>query len=187
MKLAYALCGSFCTHKKAMEALESIAAGNNITAVVSESVASTDTRFGKAKDLLKRLEEITGAEPINSIKRAEEVITRGGYDALIISPCTGNTLAKIANGITDSTVAMCAKAQLRSCRPVVIAAATNDGLGANLFNFARMIERKNVYFVPFGQDDPVEKPNSLICDFKMLRQTLFSALEGKQIQPLLLR
>lgn len=185
MKLAYAMCGSFCTHARALDALSSIAPGNEVTPVLSETVQTTDTRFGRAEDLYNEIKKITGQEPITSIKQAEETITRGGYDALIVSPCTGNTLAKTANGITDTTVTMCIKAQLRNRRPVIIAIATNDGLGANLFNIAQTIEKKNIYFVPFGQDAPTDKPASLICDFSLLGKTLASALKGIQLQPVL--
>lgn len=186
MKLAYAVCGSFCTHARALEALSALAPGNTVTPVVSEISRTTDTRFGKAKDLLERLVSITGNEPITSIREAEAVITRGSYDAVIVSPCTGNTLAKIASGITDTTVTMCVKAQLRSRLPVLIALATNDGLSANLFSIALTLERKNVYFVPFGQDAPDTKPSSLICDFTQLGSALESALVGRQLQPVLL-
>ena len=186
MKLAYAFCGSFCTHKRALEALRALAPGNDVTPVLSETVQNTDTRFGRAFELAEEARLITGARPVTEIKEAEDTVTRGGFDAVIISPCTGNTLAKLAAGITDGVVTMCAKAQLRSLRPVVIAPATNDGLGANLKNVAALLERKNVYFVPFGQDDPEEKPNSLVCDFSLVGETLESALRGKQIQPVLL-
>ncbi|MBP5155287.1 MAG: dipicolinate synthase subunit B [Clostridia bacterium] len=186
MKLAYAFCGSFCTHKRALEALRGLAPGNDVTPVLSETVQSTDTRFGRAYELAEAARLITGARPMTAIKEAEEIITRGGFDAVIISPCTGNTLAKLAAGITDGVVTMCAKAQLRSLRPVLIALATNDGLGANLKNVAALLERKNVFFVPFGQDDAAAKPNSLVCDFGLLPGALEAALKGRQIQPLLL-
>ncbi len=186
MKLAYAMCGSFCTHKQSLEILHKLAQMNDMTVALSEAARDTDTRFGKAEALREAVSRISGISPILSIRDAEERITRGGFDALIISPCTGNTLAKLANGITDSTVTMCAKAQLRNRRPVIIALATNDGLGANLSNIARTLEKKNIYFVPFGQDDPKNKQTSLICDFSLIEPTLELALNGIQIQPLLL-
>lgn len=161
--------------------------GNDITPILSEASRDTDTRFGKAEDLKKSVFDISGNKPILSIKDAEEIITRGNFDAVIVSPCTGNTLAKIANGITDSTVTMCVKAQLRCRRPVIIALATNDGLGANLFNIALTLEKKNIFFVPFGQDSPNEKPSSLICDFSLIDLTLAQALNGLQLQPILLK
>ncbi len=185
LKLAYAMCGSFCTHKNALEALRILAKDNEIVPAVSEITAVSDTRFGTASSLISELKSITGSDPIRTIPRAEEVITRGNFDAVIVSPCTGNTLAKIASGITDSTVTMCVKAQLRSKRKVLIALATNDGLSGNLFNIAMTLERKNIYFVPFGQDAPTEKPSSLICDFNLLPMALGSALAGVQLQPIL--
>ncbi len=187
MKLAYAFCGSFCTHSESLNAMKRLSDGNELTPVLSEAARDTDTRFGKAHDLRKNVTLISGNEPILSISAAEEKITRGNYDAVIVAPCTGNTLAKIANGITDSTVTMCVKAQLRCRRPVVIALATNDGLGANLFNIALTLEKKNIYFVPFGQDAPNEKPSSLICDFSLIDLTLAQALNGMQLQPILLK
>ena len=186
MKLAYAMCGSFCTHKASLEALLSLSASHDITVALSEAVRDTDTRFGTAASLKSTVTAISGLAPITSIAKAEEQITRGGFDALIVSPCTGNTLAKLANGITDSTVTMCIKAQLRNRRPVIIALATNDGLGANLANIALTLEKKNVYFVPFGQDDPQNKQTSLICDFSLIPTTLEYAMRGVQLQPILL-
>lgn len=186
MKLAFAFCGSFCTHSRAMAQLRLLCASHDVYPVLSEISATVDTRFGKATDLKSHVELVTGHPPILTVKDAEEIITRGGFDAVILCPCTGNTLAKIANGITDTVVTMCAKAQLRNRRPVIIAIATNDGLGANLFNIAMVLEKKNVYFVPFGQDDASGKPTSLICDFKRLPDTLEAAVQGRQIQPVLL-
>lgn len=186
MKLAYAICGSFCTHARSIEVLKALAAVNSITPILSEASRDTDTRFGRADTLKDTVTGICGEKPILSIREAEEKITRGGYDALIVAPCTGNTLAKIANGITDSTVTMCVKAQLRNRKPVIIALATNDALGANLMNTALTLEKKNIYFVPFSQDDPFAKPSSLICDFTLLGPTLENALRGIQIQPLLI-
>jgi len=187
MKLLYALCGSFCTHKTSLETLKQLSVGNEIVPALSEVAGNTDTRFGRADALREALTCICGSPPITSIKDAEEIVTRGGFDAVIISPCTGNTLAKIANGITDTTVTMCAKAQLRNRRPVIIALATNDGLSANLFNIALTLEKKNIYFVPFGQDAPTDKPSSLICDFSLLKPTLEHSLKGLQLQPILLK
>lgn len=185
MKLGYAFCGSFCTHARSIEALKKLAVTNNVTPILSETSRDTDTRFGRADTLKDTVTGICGEKPILSIRSAEEQITRGGYDALIVAPCTGNTLAKIANGITDGTVTMCVKAQLRNRRPVIIALATNDALGANLMNAALTLEKKNIYFVPFSQDDPFGKPSSLVCDFSLIEATLDSALRGVQIQPLL--
>lgn len=187
MKLVYAMCGSFCTHKTSLEVLRKLAEKHSITPALSEAARDTDTRFGRADTLKETIAGLCGEKPILSIRDAEEIVTNGNFDAVILSPCTGNTLAKIANGITDSTVTMCAKAQLRNRRPVLIALATNDGLGANLFNIALTLEKKNIYYVPFGQDSPFGKPGSLICDFKLLEESLSNALEGKQLQPILLK
>lgn len=186
MKLAYALCGSFCTHKASLDVLRRLSQNHSVTCALSEAVRDTDTRFGRADTLRETVTALSGSAPILSIRDAEEQITRGGFDALIVSPCTGNTLAKTANGITDSTVTMCIKAQLRNRKPVIIALATNDGLSANLANIALTLEKKNVYFVPFGQDDPKSKQTSLICEFSLIEPTLELALKGTQIQPLLL-
>ncbi|MDD4163910.1 MAG: dipicolinate synthase subunit B [Eubacteriales bacterium] len=185
MKLAYAICGSFCTHDKALNVLGLLAEKHSITPIFSEITAVTDTRFGTAIVLSRKVGEICREKIISSIMEAEEKITKGKYDALIVAPCTGNTLAKIANGITDSTVTMCVKAQLRNRLPVIIGLATNDGLSANLFNIAMTLEKKNIYFVPFGQDNAVEKPTSLVCDFDKIESTFESAVQSKQLHPLL--
>lgn len=186
MKLAYAFCGSFCTHARSLAQMRTLCEENDIYPILSEISATLDTRFGNAETLKETVETVTGHAPILSIREAEEVITRGVFDAMVVCPCTGNTLAKIANGITDSVVTMCVKAQLRNRKPVIIGIATNDGLGANLFNIAMVLEKKNVYFIPFGQDDASGKPTSLICDFKRLPDTLDAAIHGRQLQPVLL-
>ena len=168
--IGYCFCGSFCTISKSVKILRSLAAeGNQILPIMSDSVYTTDTRFGRAADTIK-----TVAEPIGP---------KIALDMLVISPCTGNTLAKLAAGITDTPVTMAAKAQLRRDRPVVIALATNDGLSANLKNIGLMMSRKNVFFVPMAQDDPENKPYSLVCDFDMLKSTMVSAFAGRQIMP----
>lgn len=186
MKIAYALCGSFCTHARSLKQLRLLCETHDVTPILSEISAATDTRFGTAQDLIQTVETVTGHPYLKNIREAEEVITRGNFDALLVCPCTGNTLAKIAAGITDSVVTMCVKAQLRNRRPVIIGVATNDGLGANLFNIAMVLEKKNVYFVPFGQDDAEQKPTSLICNFTRIPDTLDAAMRGHQIQPILL-
>ncbi len=186
MKLAYAFCGSFCTHARSLAQLRLLCEQHDVYPILSEISASIDTRFGKAAELLQSVKTLTGHSPILTVRDAEEVITRGAFDALAVCPCTGNTLAKIAHGITDGAVTMSVKAQLRNRRPVVLGIATNDGLGANLFNIAMVLEKKNVYFVPFGQDDAFGKPTSLICDFHRLSETLDAALQGRQLQPVLM-
>lgn len=186
MKLAYALCGSFCTHGKALDVLEHMAQKHDIIPIFSEITAATNTRFGTAIELYTNVKRICKKEVVTSITQAEEAVTKGELDAVIVAPCTGNTLAKIANGITDTTVTMSVKAQLRNRRPVIIALATNDGLSANLLNIAMTLEKKNIYFTPFGQDNAYDKPTSLICDFDLIQETVENAVNGRQLQPLLL-
>ncbi len=183
--IGYAFCGSFCTHKKSLEQLRRLKEkGYDILPIMSENVYNTDTRFGKASELACEVEEITQNKVISTIVDAEPLGPKIVLDALIISPCTGNTLAKMARGITDTTVTMSAKAHLRSDRPTVIALCSNDALSANLQNISILLERKNVFFVPLMQDDPEGKPHSLVSDFSLLESTLISALRGKQLQPL---
>lgn len=184
--IAYAFCGSFCTHAAALSALEGLVLeGREVLPVFSERVQTISTRFGKSADLIMKAETICAKTGVKTIAEAERAITAGDIDCLVVSPCTGNTLAKIALGITDSTVTMAAKAQLRNRRPVLIALASNDALGGNLKNIASLIERKNVYFVPFGQDEAKKKPTSLVCDFKQLSKSIDCAVSGVQIQPVL--
>lgn len=186
MKIAYAFCGSFCTHKEALLQLESlICLGYNVLPVFSERVQTTDTRFGKAEDLVEKAEALCGRQGVWTIPQAEKEITGGGFDCLVVAPCTGNTLAKTALGITDSVVTMSIKAHLRNKKPVLIAFASNDALSGNLKNIAAMLERKNVYFVPMRQDDPIKKPTSLVCDWSMLPEALLNAVQGKQLHPLI--
>lgn len=181
--IGYAFCGSFCTHKKSIEMLKEIVdMGYTVQPIMSENVYSTDTRFGKAGDLIATVSELCKREIIHTIVQAEPLGPKIKLDALIIAPCTGNTLAKIANGITDTAVTMAAKAHLRSNRPLVLALASNDALSANLKNIGTLISRKSVYFVPMEQDEPIEKPHSLIADFSLLPQTLEHALNSKQYQ-----
>ena len=185
--LGYAICGSFCTHAKALCELQSlIKDGYEVQPIVSETVWRTDTRFGRAKDLCESLEEICRRQIIHTVPEAEPLGPEHPLEALIISPCTGNTLAKLANGITDTAVCMAAKAHLRSDRPLILALASNDALSANLQNIATLLSRKCVYFVPMNQDDPEKKPHSLVADFSLLRQTLSAALAGKQFRKLFL-
>ena len=155
--------------------------------ILSETAAETDSRFGEAEELLQALEEMTGRKPLRDIPSVEPIGPKGLLDVLVVAPATGNTLAKLAAGITDTAVTMAVKAHLRNGRPVVIALASNDGLSAGAKNIGELLVRRNYYFVPFGQDDAVNKPTSLIADFKMLPETVDSALRGEQIQPVLLR
>ena len=183
--IGYAFCGSFCTHRKSVEELKKLRShGYDVLPIMSDNVYTIDTRFGKASDLIKEVEEITGKKIVHTIVEAEPLGPKINLEALIISPCTGNTLAKIARGITDTAVTMSAKAHLRSDRPTVLALCSNDALSANLQNISILLERKNVFFVPMKQDDPSGKPHSLVCEFSLLDKTLEGALERKQIQPL---
>jgi len=181
--LGYALCGSFCTHARSLAVLKQLAAEHEVLPIVSDCVYSTDTRFGKANDLLTNLQTVCNREVIHTVADAEPLGPKISLDLLIIAPCTGNTLAKIAAGITDTPVTMAAKAQLRGDGPVLIALASNDALSANLKNIAALLERKNVYFVPMKQDDPAKKPHSMIAEFEKLPEAAASALDGKQIFP----
>lgn len=185
--IGYCFCGSFCTISKSLKIFRSLASeGNSLLPVMSETVYSTDTRFGTAEELIASVREISGQEIIHTVVDAEPLGPSVKLDMLVIAPCTGNTLAKLAGGITDTAVTMAAKAHLRSNRPLVIALATNDALSANLKNIAALLSRKNVYFVPMAQDDPENKPSSLVCDFGQLKNTMMAAFSGRQIEPVLI-
>ncbi|MBQ3134672.1 MAG: dipicolinate synthase subunit B [Oscillospiraceae bacterium] len=186
--IGFAICGSFCTHSRAIAALEAVTAQyKHVIPIVSEIVSVTDTRFGTAKDLLERMTNLCGQPPMATVKETEPIGPKGLLDLLVIAPCTGNTLSKMAAGITDSSVTMAAKAQLRNGRPVVVCVASNDGLSGSAPAIGQLMMRKNLYFVPFGQDDPKNKPTSLVADFTQLPATMEHALQGKQVQPVLLR
>ena len=184
--VGFAVCGSFCTHAKAMEALEQVKARfSTVIPIVSECTAATDTRFGPAHELMREMERICDRRVISSIREAEPIGPKKLLDLLIIAPCTGNTLGKLACGITDTAVTMAAKAHLRNQRPLLIAPSTNDGLTASAPNLGALLSRKYIYFVPFGQDDPVKKPTSLVADFSLVADAAQAALVGRQLQPLL--
>jgi len=186
LTVGFALTGSFCTFKKVLPEVKNLVdKGAKVIPIMSENAQKTDTRFGKAQDFIKELEQITGNPLINSIDTAEPIGPKALLDILVIAPCTGNTLGKLANGITDTCVTMAAKAHLRNGRPVVIAVSTNDGLGANAKNIGLLLNTKNIYFVPFGQDDPQKKCNSVVAHMDMIIPTIENALQGKQIQPVL--
>ena len=181
--IGYALCGSFCTHKASLLQLEALVReGIEVLPIMSEIVYSTSTRFGEAEALIRRTEELCGRRVIHTIVEAEPLGPSISLDAMIICPCTGNTLAKLAAGITDTAVCMAAKAHLRGDRPLIISLASNDALSANMKNIAALLNRKCVYFVPMRQDDPEKKPHSLVADFSLLYPTFKDALEGKQYQ-----
>ena len=184
-RLGLALCGSYCTYEQVFKAAESLAESYELIPIMSDTAAETDTRFGKAADHIRRLMALTGKRVVTTIAEAEPLGPKEPMDAMLIAPCTGNTLAKLAHGMTDSAVVMAAKAHLRNGRPLVIAFSTNDGLSGSAENIARLLNRKNVYFVPFRQDDPAKKPRSLQSDFTRLCNTVEAALRGEQLQPIL--
>ena len=187
LRVGFAFCGSFCTMAEGVAALREVAGRcAEVYPIVSEVTAATDTRFGRAEDLLREVEGICGRKPITTIRDAEPIGPKKLLDVLVICPCTGNTLAKLAHGITDSAVTMAAKAHLRNGRPLVLALATNDGLAGAAPNLGVLLGRKNVWFVPFGQDDPEGKPTSLVADFTRVGETVEAALRGEQLQPVLL-
>ena len=184
-RIGVALCGSYCTYEQVFPQLEKLAARYELVPIMSETAAATDTRFGTAEEHLRRLVRITGRPVVTTVAGAEPLGPKEPMEALIIAPCTGNTLSKLAQGITDSAVTMAAKAHLRNGKPLVLAFSTNDGLSGSAAAIAALLNRKNVYFVPFRQDDPAKKPRSLQSDFALLEETLLSALRGEQLQPLL--
>lgn len=185
--IGYAFCGSFCTHEASLTVLaELLARGYPITPIFSETAYQTDTKFGSAADIIEKVQAMCGREITHTIPAAERFGPTTPLDALIISPCTGNTLAKLAHGITDTAVCMSAKAHLRQNRPLLIALASNDAMSANLENIARLLNRKSIYFVPMRQDDPVKKPHSLVADFSMVLPAYEAMLQGKQLRPLFL-
>lgn len=186
MKLGYAFCGSFCTFSESFRILEAFASEHEILPIMSFNAYDTDTRFGKSAEWVSAIEKTCGREIIHTITDAEPLGPKISLDALIIAPCTGNTLAKLANGITDTPVCMAAKAHLRSDRPLVIALASNDAMSANLGNVSTLLSRKNIYFVPMNQDEPVKKPHSLVADFNQIPATLEDAMQGKQRRKLFL-
>ena len=184
--LGLAICGSFCTHRIIKEVLPDLVKEYRVIPIFSEAVQTTSTRFGEAQAFCQEIEAICRNAAIRSIVEAETIGPKKLFDVMAIAPCTGNTLAKLSHGIIDATVPMAAKAHLRNSRPLVIALASNDALAQGLANLAALTIRKNCYFVPLGQDDPIQKPYSLVADFVMLPDTLRAALAGNQLQPLLL-
>ncbi|MDO5123432.1 MAG: dipicolinate synthase subunit B [Eubacteriales bacterium] len=185
--VGFALCGSFCTFSKAIKEMKKlVSSGYDVTPIMSDNAYSTDTRFGKSEDIISKIEEVCRKKIIHTIRDAEPIGPKRMFDILLVAPCTGNTLSKIANGITDTPVTMAVKSHLRIQRPVVLCIATNDGLGASAQNIGKLLNTKNIYFVPFGQDDIEKKPNSLVADFALLEKSLEKALFGVQVQPLLL-
>lgn len=187
MNIGIAITGSFCTYSQIIKIIKEIKEkGNNIIPIVSKEVLLTNTRFGKASDFIKEIEELTEHKVVSNIVEAEPLGPSNSIDVLAIAPCTGNTLAKLANGLSDDAVTMSAKAHMRNYKPLVIGISTNDALGLNLQNIAKLLNAKNVFFVPFRQDSPESKPKSMIADFSMLYETILKAQKKEQIQPLVL-
>ncbi len=185
--IGIAITGSYCTYEKVFKELETLAkTGANLYPIFSNHASTTDSRFGKCADFLTRAEQITGRKPIITIPDAEPIGPSALFDILVIAPCTGNTLSKLANGISDTPVLMAAKAHLRNNRPLVVALSTNDALGMNLKNIGILLNTKNIYFIPFGQDNHKTKPNSMIAHIDLLTDTLQHALDNKQLQPVIL-
>ena len=184
MKYLFAVTGSFCNHAKSLEILKRLVSdGNDVTAALSFNAKEISTRFGDAGSFYGSLCAICGGEPVCTIAEAERTVTNGGFDCVIVCPCTGNTCAKIACGITDTPVTMAVKAQLRNGGSVLLALASNDALGANLKNIGVCMDKKHVFFVPMRQDDPQKKPRSLICDFSLAPEAAEKAVRGVQLQP----
>jgi len=185
-KIGIAFTGSFCTYEKVFEELKKLTEEGAIVQTVFSNASQTlDSRFGKAEDFIKKAEEITGQKPILTIPQAEPIGPKSLLDILVLFPCTGNTIAKLANGITDSAVLMAAKAHLRNERPLIISISTNDAMGINFRNLGMLFNMKNIYFVPFGQDDFNKKHNSLIAHVSLIPDTIEEALKGRQIQPVI--
>lgn len=186
MTVGFGFCGSFCTYSQVFPVLETLVKKYDVIPIFSDISCTTDSRFGKGRDFWERAASICGKVPICSIAAAEPIGPKKLLDALVIAPCTGNTLSKLAHSISDGPVTMAAKSHLRNGRPILIAVSTNDALAGAAENIGRLLVRKNHYFVPFGQDDPTGKPTSMVADFTKIPQALEEALAGRQIQPILL-
>lgn len=186
MNIGFALCGSFCTYEKVFAAMEQVASVHTVIPIFSHSAYTMDSRFGTAAQHIERAETICAAHPLHTIAQVEPIGPKKLLDALVIAPCTGNTLAKLAHSIADTPVTMAAKSHLRNGRPVLIAVSTNDALAGAAENIGKLLSRKHYYFVPFGQDDPKQKPTSMVADFQKLLPALEAALSGKQLQPILI-
>lgn len=186
-RIGFGLTGSHCTYDEVMPEIEKLVKeGADVLPVVSNTVKTTTTRFGKGEDWIKRVEEITGNKVIDSIVAAEPLGPKIPLDCMVIAPFTGNSMSKFANAMTDSPVLMAAKATLRNLSPVVLGISTNDALGLNGVNLMRLMATKNIYFIPYGQDAPIKKPNSMVARMGMLQDTVLAAMEGKQLQPVII-
>ena len=187
LRIGFAMTGSHCTYEEIWPQIENLVSlGADIYPIASHAVAYTDTRFGRGKDIIKRFEQLTDKTAIIDIVDAEPIGPKNLFDVMVIAPCTGNTTAKLANAITDSPVLMAAKAHLRNLKPLLLAISTNDGLGMNAKNIGVLLNTKNIYFVPFGQDNPEKKPNSLVADMSLLVPAVENAVLHQQLQPILI-
>lgn len=186
IKLGFAICGSFCTFTRTIAQMEILSRDYDILPIMSETAFSTDTRFGKAEDFQTEIRDICHKDIIHTIKAAEPIGPKKMIDILLIAPCTGNTIAKLASGIADSSVTLAAKAHMRNGKPIIIAVSSNDALAANAENIGKLLNRNNIYFVPFEQDDPTGKPRSLVAVMEKIPQTLKAAIHGNQIQPIII-
>ena len=185
--IGYALTGSFCTFKTSIEEIKKLCKLNaNVFPIMSFNSYKLDTKFGTAQDFIKQIEEITGNKIIHTIQDAEPIGPKKMFDILIIAPCSGNTIAKLAHDIIDTPVTMAVKSHLRNSRPVVIGISTNNALSGSAENIGKLLNRKNYYFVPFKQDNPITKPRSIVCDFSYIQKTLEHALDNEQISPIIL-
>ena len=186
MNIGFAVCGSFCTFDAVFPVMEAVAKKHTVIPIFSTVSCTTDSRFGTAQEHIRKATEICRQEPLCTIEQVEPIGPKKLLDVLVIAPCTGNTLAKLAHSIADGPVTMAAKSHLRNGRPILIAISTNDALAGAAENIGKLLARKNYYFVPFGQDDPERKPTSIVADFKKLPEALEAALAGQQLQPILL-
>ena len=187
MEIGFAMTGSFCTFEKVFPVMEHLAKRNHVIPIFSSAAGSTDSRFGTSEDFIQKALSICGRSPIRSIAEAEPIGPKKMLDVLVIAPCTGNTLAKLSHSIADGPVTMAAKSHLRNGRPVILAVSTNDALAGAAENIGRLLARKHYYFVPFGQDNALGKPTSLVADFQKIPDTLEEAVKGMQLQPLLIQ
>jgi len=186
MNVGFAMCGSFCTFSDVFPIMEAVAKEHTVIPILSDNAYSIDSRFGTAAEHIQKVTQICGQPPLHTIAQVEPIGPKKLLDLLVIAPCTGNTLAKLAHSIADTPVTMAAKSHLRNGRPVLLAIATNDALAGAAENIGKLLGRRHFYFVPFGQDDPQKKPTSIIADFTKIPPALEAALEGRQIQPILL-
>ncbi len=188
LRIGFALSGSFCTFDRILDEIQSLVDNKaEVTPILSFNVCAVDTRFGTAAKLREKLIEITGKQPLDTLVKVEPIGPKALLDILVVAPCTGSTLGRLACGISDTPVTLAVKSHLRCLRPVVLAVSTNDALGASMRNIGLLKNQKNIYMVPMIQDDPIKKPNSMMADFTLLKKTILCALEGTQLQPFFIR